>query len=126
MAEDDTSSMKPRSYEVTDGSAFKQIWQVDFTNLNLILTGGVLQQFGVQGRVRNPDVNDPVQIWYNHASNAALSGTTQDGSDGTFLGFDLTQLSAGGSPIRLKKFWTRFTNWTASVTTLLTRPTVPS
>ena len=65
-----------------------QLWQVTFTNLNWVVQGGQLYQFGVNG---------PDAYWFNHASNAALSGTLQQGFDNQYLAFDMTNLAAGGT-----------------------------
>jgi hypothetical protein len=65
------------------------VWQIDFTNLNLQVDGGVRYSFGVSGGGRPvPGGDGKVFTWYNHASNAALSGTRQDGADGRMLVFD--------------------------------------
>jgi hypothetical protein len=66
-----------------------RIWQVEFTNLNLTVAGGMKQRFGVWGNGRAvPGSEDKTYTWYNHASNAALSGARQDGADGEMLLFD--------------------------------------
>jgi hypothetical protein len=66
-----------------------RVWQVDFTNLNLPAEGGVAYRFGVWGNGRAvPGKDGKTFMWYNHASNAALSGARQDTSDGVLLLFD--------------------------------------
>jgi hypothetical protein len=66
-----------------------RIWQVEFTNLNLTVPGGVAQRFGVWGNGRAiPGSEGKTYMWYNHASNAALSGGRQDSADGQMLLFD--------------------------------------
>jgi hypothetical protein len=66
-----------------------RIWQVEFTNLNLSIAGGTAQRFGVWGNGRPvPGSDGKTYMWYNHASNAALSGARQDGADGQMLLFD--------------------------------------
>jgi hypothetical protein len=66
-----------------------RIWQVEFTNLNLSVAGGVRQRFGVWGNGRAISGEDgKTYQWFNHASNAALSGSRQDGADGQMLLFD--------------------------------------
>ena len=52
----------------------EQLWQMDFTNLNLILDGGVLYTFGAgaQGSLTN---------WPALLTNTSLSGSRQDGAD---------------------------------------------
>jgi hypothetical protein len=70
------------------GTALR-IWQVEFTNLNLNVQGGAKQRFGVWGNGRaTPGSEGKTYMWYNHASNAALSGSRQDGADGEMLLFD--------------------------------------
>lgn len=66
-----------------------RIWQVDFQRLNLTAEGGVKYSFGVWGMGR-PSAADAgkTYLWFNHASNAALSGARQDGADGRILEFD--------------------------------------
>lgn len=66
-----------------------RIWQVDFQNLNLAAEGGTKYTFGVWGMGRNnPAHEGHTYLWFNHASNAALSGARQDGADGRILEFD--------------------------------------
>ena len=63
------------------GGAYSQIYQNDFTNLNLSIAGGVKYYFAVDGTPRSPSTD----YWFNHASNAALSGSTQQGADNLWL-----------------------------------------
>ncbi len=66
-----------------------RIWQVDFQNLNLTAEGGVKYAFGVWGMGRaNAASEGRPYLWFNHASNAALSGAREDGADGRILEFD--------------------------------------
>jgi hypothetical protein len=66
-----------------------RIWQVDFQNLNLTAEGGVKYSFGVWGMGRPSAAHGgKTYLWFNHASNAALSGAKQDGADGRILEFD--------------------------------------
>jgi hypothetical protein len=58
------------------GGEFYPVFEASFDNLNLLVDGGDLYDFGVYGEGFG---------WYAHASNAALSGTTQDGADDAFL-----------------------------------------
>lgn len=58
-----------------------QIWQIDFLDLGYFAPGNYL--FGVDG-IYEPDDQFP---WFNHASNAALSGTPQDGADNLYRQF---------------------------------------
>ncbi|HXE63812.1 MAG TPA: PEP-CTERM sorting domain-containing protein [Bryobacteraceae bacterium] len=66
------------SYQSTSGAA-KDIYQVTFENLNWAIDGGTTYAFfvtGDPGSVGNGDVSP-----FLSASNAALSGNTQDGAD---------------------------------------------
>ena len=66
-----------------------RVWQIDFTNLNLRVEGGATYRFGVWGNGRAvPGMEGKQFMWYNHASNAPLSGGKQDGADGSMLKFD--------------------------------------
>jgi hypothetical protein len=73
------------SYQASGGD-FLNIWQIDFANLGTFDAG--LHLFSLAG-----EGNDP--ITFNHASNAALSGTPQDGADGMYRWFAGT--SSGSS-----------------------------
>jgi hypothetical protein len=65
------------------------VWQIDFTNLNVAARGGAKTRFGVWGMGRPISGQDgKTYTWYNHGSNAALSGARQDGADGVMLIFD--------------------------------------
>ncbi|MDP1990969.1 MAG: PEP-CTERM sorting domain-containing protein [Syntrophales bacterium] len=70
-------------YEGNSGVHY-QIAQTTFSGLNYLVEGGVKYKFGIDG--------DKWE-WWNHASNAALSGSPQEGADGKFLDFSLTDLS---------------------------------
>ena len=94
---DETSSANVRISEATKASAVPyddfgaamRIWQIDFANLNLPVDGGVKYGFGVWGLGRTmPGNPDKGFEWFNHASNAELSGAKQDGADGVMLSFD--------------------------------------
>ncbi len=66
-----------------------RIWQVEFRGLNLKVDGGQTYRFGVWGLGRPiPGQEGKRFMWYNHASNAELSGTAQDGADGAMILFD--------------------------------------
>ncbi len=67
------------------GGGTYSVMQTTFSGLNLVVEGGVVYNFGVWGN----DIS-----WYSHASNAALSGSTQQGADGRFKEFDLANLSS--------------------------------
>ncbi len=72
------------TYEGWGGGVYG-IAQTVFSNLNLVIDGGVTYYFGVDG--------DQYE-WWSHASNAALSGTPQQGADGKYLIFDKSDLGA--------------------------------
>lgn len=75
-------------YQSTGGS-LRQIYQVDVTGLNLVVTGGVKYYFAVDGTPRNTS-----DVWFNHGSNAALSGSTQQGADNRWLVWPKASLSS--------------------------------
>ena len=94
---DDTSSANVRISDAAASGAMAyddfgtplRVWQIDFTNLNLKVDGGTSYRFGVWGNGREvPGKAGKTFMWYNHASNAALSGARQDAADGTMLLFD--------------------------------------
>lgn len=70
-----------QGYEKAAGG-FLQLYQVDFT-VNIPLNGGTTYQFFLDAPPA-PSGTDFVGA-YLHASNAALSGSTQQGADGIFL-----------------------------------------
>lgn len=70
------------TYEGWGGGVYG-LAQTVFSNLNLVIDGGVTYYFGVDG--------DQYE-WWSHASNAALSGTAQEGADGKYLVFDKNAL----------------------------------
>lgn len=73
-----------------------RVWQIDFTGLNLPVDGGVKLRFGVWGMGKPiPGKEGKTYMWFNHASNAALSGARQDGADGTLLEFDAAGRAQG-------------------------------
>jgi hypothetical protein len=75
---------------------FLRVWQVDFKNLNLPVEGGTSYGFGVWGMGREiPGSDGNSYMWFNHASNAALSGAQEDGADGVMLVFDASGKSGG-------------------------------
>ncbi len=66
-----------------------RVLQVDFTQLNATVQGGVKYAFGVWGMGRAvPDAKDKIYPWFNLGSNAALSASRQDGADNIMLLFD--------------------------------------
>lgn len=73
------------NYQGTSGTLYP-LMETTFNNLNYMVQGGVTYNFGVNGTGGSG-------LWYNHASNAGLSGTTQDGADGKILVFDTSNLS---------------------------------
>ncbi len=57
-----------------DFGANLRIWQVEFSNLDMAVEGGLQYRFGVWGLGRQvPGTEDRTYMWYNHASNARLS-----------------------------------------------------
>ena len=90
----DTSASGTLLYD--DFGTHLRIWQIEFGQLNLAVEGGVKYRFGVWGIGRPvPGQSDKVFMWYNHASNAALSGGRQEGADGKMLLFDAAGRSEG-------------------------------
>lgn len=69
-------------------AAYGQLFEVTMSNLNLSLTGGVTYQFGAECRAPGDSGSPPgppygtYTMCFSHASNAALSGSPQDGADG--------------------------------------------
>jgi len=73
-----------------------RVWQVEFSRLNLPVDGGMKYRFGLWGMGRPiPGTDGKTYMWFNHASNAALSGAPQDGADGVILQFDAAGRTAG-------------------------------
>jgi hypothetical protein len=72
------------NYQATGGS-YRQIWQNDFQNLGLVVNGGQKYYFAVDGT--------STSFWFNHASNAALSGSPQEGADGKWVAWAKNALS---------------------------------
>ena len=66
----------------TSAGDFLQLYQIDFS-VNIPLTGGAAYQYFLDGP-STPSGSDARGVRL-HASNAALSGSTQTGSDDTFL-----------------------------------------
>lgn len=75
--------------EYQDDERRLAIYQLDFDNLALHFASDALVQFGVQMDGLGHSVGA-----YNHASNAALSGSPQAGADGRFRQFGIP----GGTP----------------------------
>jgi hypothetical protein len=65
-----------------------RVWQIEFRGLNLTVNGGETYRFGVWGLGRQIPGEEKPYIWFNHASNADLSGSRQDGADGAMMTFD--------------------------------------
>ncbi|MDZ7829127.1 MAG: PEP-CTERM sorting domain-containing protein [Halofilum sp. (in: g-proteobacteria)] len=70
------------------GGGFLNIWQIDFFDLGLFGSGQHLFALGGAGG----------PITFNHASNAALSGTPQDGSDDSYRWFSGSALDPSIAP----------------------------
>lgn len=65
-----------------------RVYQIDFTELNLPVEGGVKYRFGAFGMGRDSaEKAGKTDAWFNVASNADLSGAKQDGADGKMLLF---------------------------------------
>ena len=101
---DETGNPNVRISEATQAGALLyddfgvglRIWQVEFANLNVTVEGGVKCRFGVWGMGRPvPDMEGKTYTWYNHASNASLSGAPQDGAEGVMLLFDAAGRAEG-------------------------------
>jgi hypothetical protein len=75
---------------VTAAGENNQLWQIDFSNLNLAVNGGTAYAFAVVGA---PRVD---RSWFNHAMNGALSGWTD--ADNQLRWFDLGNPGAGTTP----------------------------
>ncbi|HTC34548.1 MAG TPA: hypothetical protein VK724_14300 [Bryobacteraceae bacterium] len=87
-----TSAAGGSRYE--DVKAHMQVWQIDFTQLNQSVQGGVKYRFGAFGLGRTvlnkegqPNKAGKTYAWFNAASHAPLSGAKQDGADGQMLLF---------------------------------------
>jgi hypothetical protein len=75
------------NYQGSSGD-YLQIWQNDFTHLDYVVSGGQTQFFAVDGTVIGP-----IGYWFNHASNAALSGSPQQGADNLWVAWSKSDLS---------------------------------
>jgi hypothetical protein len=76
-----------QNYETVSGDQL-QLWKIDFNNLNWIVNGNELMQFGVNGTFAPAYLlSDPEASWFNLSTNAALAGSTQQGSDNRFQSF---------------------------------------
>jgi hypothetical protein len=71
-------------------TSFIQIWSATFDNIFFTVNAGDLVKFGAH--VTTYDEN---RFWFNHSSNAAFSGNTQDGADDLFRYFDALDLVNG-------------------------------
>jgi hypothetical protein len=74
------------SYE-GDGTpgVYYPLWQNTFSDLDLTIQTGVTYQFAVNGVGASPDPSTGYGYWYNAFSNGPLSGSIQNGADGTYL-----------------------------------------
>lgn len=76
------------AYQSTDpGSpdAYYPLWQNTFRNMDLVLSTGVDYQFAVWGTNPNADSSTLYGYWFNHYSNAFLSGARADNKSGEYL-----------------------------------------
>ncbi len=113
-----------------NSGAYRPVYQIDFA-VNIALNGGQTYQFFLDGpaTLYNPD--DPTKGYVNaflHASNAGLSGSTQQGPDDTFLwlapgGNVLTWFSTGGGTSGWGAGWDK--NSDANVQVYATQVPVP-
>ena len=67
-------------YQGSSGT-FYDVYEITFSGLDLSAAGGVLYDFGIGA---TPGTESSLFL---HGSNAALSGSTQDGADGFYLGY---------------------------------------
>jgi hypothetical protein len=91
------------NYQKTNGD-FINIYEVDFTGLNLVAAGGTTVSFGVEGSGTGAD-------WFNSASNAALSGSPQDGADNLMQEYSWT---GSGNPVFVGPFDSNGDGWDKS------------
>jgi len=65
-----------------------RVWQIDFTQLNLKVQGGLKYRFASWGLGRPiPNKVDKTYAWFNAASHAPLAVAKQEGADGEMLLF---------------------------------------
>ncbi|MFN0101064.1 MAG: PEP-CTERM sorting domain-containing protein [Bryobacteraceae bacterium] len=74
--------------------AFFPLWATTFSNLNWTIYGGTLYEYAVQGVGTAPDAQSFYGYWFNHGSNALLSGSFQNQADGRFRVFNVTDPTA--------------------------------
>ena len=86
-----TSYAGGSDYQGSSGT-FYRLWQIDFKNLGQLVNGGQTYFFAVDGAVTNPH-----DYWFNHASNAALSGSPQQGADDHWVAWAKSGLSTPNS-----------------------------
>jgi hypothetical protein len=91
------------SYQTTSGS-FINLYQVDFTSLNIVATGGTTMSFGVEGTGTGA-------FWFSHASNATLSGSPQDSADNVMQEYSW---SGSGDPTYVGSFNSNGDGWDKS------------
>ncbi len=87
-----------QSYQGGSGT-YRNLYQVDF-NVNMVLTGGTTYQFFLDGNQSGGIVQA-----YVHSSNAALSGSTQQGADNQLLALNIVS-GAALTP----EYWTSLGN----------------
>ena len=63
------------------------VWQIDFTQLNLTVAGGMKVRFGAWGLGRPAAKAGKTYAWFNMATNAELASAREDGADGEMLLF---------------------------------------
>lgn len=99
--------LKPVTYTNGEGyqsdGPFYQLFQIDF-DINILLAPGQTYRFFIDGT--DPSyTNDPEASIFFEASNAALSGSPQDGADGLML-----QADVNGSVLENVRSWTSDSN----------------
>src|SRR5262249_46484621 len=80
------------------GGDMRNIFQLDFTGLHIVATGGTTISFGVIGTSSATTPDDPV-YWFNHASNAGLGGVPPESADGVMQEYSWDGVSSTASLI---------------------------
>lgn len=104
-----TPTITPTSYAGSTlyqhtGGAFSNIFQVDFTGLNIVAAAGSTISFGVEGTGTDA-------FWFNAASNASLSGSPQDSADNVMQEYSWDGVAA---PVSVGPFDSNGNGWDKS------------
>jgi hypothetical protein len=77
------------NYQNTSGT-FRDLWQLDWNTAGLVVNAGDLTNFGVSGvtTTAGQAALGFANVVFLHSSNAALSGSTQEGADGQLRGWE--------------------------------------